>query len=198
MACHPNRSKNCYCSISIWLRHTENCGILILHLEQYKITLQYINSDTPSGNVAEVHWGMALIAYAQANQVSSTSQCCTATKEMHLRTALEHAENARLLYRSIGAQLRADTVICQIAQIEQKLGAIDKVRRYLQEVLVTWAPALDELATNTTRDKQQQQEIANVVSSAAYSLADIELEAQHFDQALTILQSGTGSRKTQL
>src|SRR5436305_2894495 len=79
-------------------------------LEQYKTTLRYVNSDTPLGYVAEVYWGMALIAYAQANKVSSTSQCSTAMKEKHLHTALEHAENARLLYRSIGAQLRADTV----------------------------------------------------------------------------------------
>jgi transcriptional regulator with XRE-family HTH domain len=160
-------------------------------LEQYKITLNYVNSETPFGYVAEVHWGLALIAHAQANQISSTAECSTTMKEMHLRTALEHAETARFLYRSIGAQIRADTVTCHIAQIEQKLGAIDKVRRYLQEVLVTWTPALAEQDTEAgasptpTRDKHQQQEIANIVSCAAYSLADIELKAQHLDLALT-------------
>jgi transcriptional regulator with XRE-family HTH domain len=168
-------------------------------LEQYKMTLDYVSSETSLGYVAEVHWGMALIAYAQANQVSSTSQCSTAMKEKQLLTALEHAENARFLYRSSGALLRADTVTCHIAQIEQKLGAVDKVRHYLQEVLVTWTPALDELATNTTRDQHQQQQIANIVSSAAYSLADIELEARHFDQALSYsdqaLEAGKRSYK---
>src|SRR5579859_530623 len=154
-------------------------------LEQYKITLNYVNSDTPFGYVAEVHWGLALIAHTQANQTSNAAQGAATMKEMILRTALEHAENARFLYRSIGSQIRADTVTCHIAQIEQKLGAIDKARHYLREVLVTWAPALNEQATSPTRDKLQQQEIANIVSCAAYSLANIELEAQHFEQALT-------------
>ena len=168
-------------------------------LEQYKITLNYVNSDTPFGYVAEVHWGIALIANAQANQVSSTSQCSATIKEKHLRTALEHAENARFLYRSIGAQLRADTVTCHMARIEQKLGAVDKVRHYLQEVLQTWAPTLDELTTSTTRDKHQQQEIANIVSSAAYCLASIKLEAQQFEEALAYsdqaLEAGKRSYK---
>lgn len=153
-------------------------------LEQYTITLNYINSDTPFGYVAEVHWGLALIAHTQSNQMLSITQRSTMMKEMHLRTALEHAETARFLYRSIGERVRADTVTCHIAQIELKLGDIDKVRRYLQEVLVTWTPTLDDLPTNTTRDKCQEQAIANIVSSAAYVLADIELEAHHFDQAL--------------
>jgi transcriptional regulator with XRE-family HTH domain len=168
--------------------------------EQYKITLNYVNSETPFGYVAEVHWGLALIAHAQANQTSNTDQCSTTMKEMHLRTALEHAETARFLYRSIGARVRADTVTCHIAQIEQKLGAIDKVRHYLQEVLATWTPVLGEQDTDAeastgsaqdtgsaqgtipTRDRRQ--EIANIVSYAAYSLADIELEAQNFELAL--------------
>jgi transcriptional regulator with XRE-family HTH domain len=150
-------------------------------LEQYKITLHYVNSDTPFGYVAEVHWGMALIAYAQAKQASNTFQYSHTIREKHLHAALEHAENARFLYRSIGAQIRADTVTCHIAHIEWKLGAIDKVRHSLQEVLSTWAPVLDELPNASNK---QQQEIANIVSSAAYSLASIELEALHFDQAL--------------
>ncbi len=168
-------------------------------LEQYKITLNYVNSDTPFGYVAEVHWGMALIANAQASQMSSASQDATTTKEMHLRAALEHAENARFLYRSIGAKVQADTVTCHIAQIEQKLGVVDKVRHYLQEVLVTWTPTFEDLTTNATGDKHQQQAIANIVSCAAYSLADIELQAQHFDQALTYanlaLEAGKRSYK---
>src|SRR5437764_5553978 len=149
--------------------------------EQYKITLNYVNSETPFGYVAEVHWGMAIIAHAQANQISSISQDSTIMKEMHLRTALEHAETARFLYRSIGAKARADTVTCHIAQIEQKLGAVDKVRRYLQEVVATWTPALAEQATE---NKYREQEMANIVSCPAYSLAALQLDAQHFEQAL--------------
>ena len=168
-------------------------------LEQYKITLNYVNSETPFGYVAEVHWGLALIAHTQANQMLGTTQDARAMKEMHLRDALEHAETARFLYRSIAERVRADTVTCHIAQIEQKLGEVDKVRRYLQEVLVNWTPILDEQDTDTTRDKQQQQEIANIVSCAAYCLADIELEAQHFEQALAYseqaLEAGKRSYK---
>lgn len=168
-------------------------------LEQYKITLHYVNSDTPFGYVAEVHWGMALIANAQANQVSGASQSPIATKEEQLHFALERAENARFLYRSIGDRIKADTVTCHIAQIEQKLGDTDKVRRYLQEVLVNWRPTLNNPNADTTRGEHQQQEIANIVSSAAYTLADIEFEAQHFDLALTYsdlaLEAGKRSYK---
>jgi transcriptional regulator with XRE-family HTH domain len=168
-------------------------------LEQYRITLHYVNSATPFGYVAEIHWGMALIAYAQANQVSSNAQSSRMEQEKHLHIALEHAENARFLYRSIDAQVRADTVTCHIAHIEQKLGEADKVRLYLQKVLLTWEPVLDEQIVNNSGDKYQQQAIANIVSSAAYSLANIELDAHHFDQALAYsnqaLEAGKRSYK---
>jgi transcriptional regulator with XRE-family HTH domain len=154
-------------------------------LEQYKTTLHYVNSNTPFGHVAEIHWGMALIAYAQANQMSNTFQYSKTMREKHLQSALEHAENARFLYRSIESLVQADTVTCHIAHIERKLGAVDKVHHYLQEVLTTWTPVLDEPSANNARNQRQQQEIANIVSSAAYSLANIELEAGKFDQALT-------------
>ncbi len=153
-------------------------------LEHYRITLQLVSQATPFGYVAEAHWGMAMIAYAQANQLSNGTQCSSAFKEMHLRTALEHAENARFLYKAIGERFRAATVTCQIAQIEQTLGAIDKVRGYLEEILSSWSSVLSEPPPTDPVEKKQQQEIANIVSSAACSLAGIELEVHHYEQAL--------------
>src|SRR5579884_1320642 len=150
-------------------------------LDQYKITLEMINRDTPFGYVAEVHWGMALIAFAQANSLQNDHiDIC---KETKLRTALEHAENARFLYRAIGEQLRAASVTCQIAQIEQALGDITKVRAYLKEVLASWSFTLNEPPAVTIHDKRRQQEEANVVSAAACSLAGIELDAGNYEAA---------------
>src|SRR5690348_15755118 len=56
-------------------------------LEHYNIALQLVSRDTPFGYVAEVHWGMALIAYAQAHRLSEHAHC----REPKLRSALEHA-----------------------------------------------------------------------------------------------------------
>jgi len=155
-------------------------------LDQFKVTLQMMNRDTPFGYVAEAHWGIALIAFAQANEVQKNSfntQCISKCKESQLRTALEHAENARFLYRAIGEQLRAAAVSCQIAQIEQALGDVERVRAYLEEILSTWSYTLDEPAAITLQDKHRQQEEASVVSAAACSLAGIELEARNYEAA---------------
>jgi transcriptional regulator with XRE-family HTH domain len=150
-------------------------------LDQYKDTLEMMNRDTPFGYVAEVHWGMALIAFAQANSIQRDHiHIC---RETNLRAALEHAENARFLYRAIGEQLRAASVTCQIAQIEQALGDITKVRTYLKEVLASWSFTLNEPPAITTHDKRRQQEEANVVSAAACSLAGIELDAGNYEVA---------------
>ncbi len=162
-------------------------------LEQYKITLGLVSRETLSGYVAEAHWGMALIVYAQANRMPPAVRCaCT---EAQLRTALEHAENARFLYRSIGEQLRAATVTCQIAQIEQHLGAEDKVRSYLEEILAIWSSSLAASASVELVDKRHVQEIANIVSSAACSLAGIELEAKQYEQALRYVDQAIDAGK---
>jgi tetratricopeptide (TPR) repeat protein len=149
-------------------------------LEHYKSTLQLINRDTPFGYVAEVHWGMALIAFAQAHRLSDSASC----RESQLRLALEHAENARFLYRAIGEHLRAATVTCQIAQIEQALGQIEKVCQYLEEILTNWSFVLQEPPAMTSVEKHRQQEAANIVSSAACALAGIKLEERDYEKAL--------------
>lgn len=153
-------------------------------MEHYKLTQELVCNDTPSGYVAEVHWGMALIAYAQANRFSAQSPC----RKEKLRIALEHAENARFLYRAIGEQLRASTVTCQIAHIEQGLGDREKVRRYLEEILASWPEVLQEPIAISGSEKQQQQETANIVSSAACSLAALELEAKQYERALEYVE----------
>jgi tetratricopeptide (TPR) repeat protein len=155
-------------------------------LGHYQTTLQMMNHDTPFGYVAEAHWGMALITFVQAN--SLRQQFCftqedVACKEKKLRAALKHGENARSLYRAIGEQLRATTVTCQIARIEQALGEGEKVRSSLEEALATWLHILDEPPASTPQEKQRQQEQAGIVSAAACSLASIELEAKNYQAA---------------
>ncbi len=171
-------------------------------LEQYQITLQMVNRDTPFGYVAEVHWGIALIAFVQARSLQTASNGIGPCKEVKLRIALEHAENARFLYRSIGEQLRAALVTCQIAQIEYALGDVEKVRTYLKDVLSSWSATLNEPVATTSTEKFRQQEEANVVSAASCSLAGIELEAMNYklactyaDQALEASKRSNKSRR---
>lgn len=152
-------------------------------LEQYHITLKMMNSHTPFGYVAEAHWGIALIAFAQANKMNSTINGI-GTHEQRLHTALEHAENARFLYRSIGEQLQGAAVSCQIARIEQALGNKAKARSYLQEVLATWTNVFKQPVATSGPEKRIQQQEANVVSAAACTLAGIELESGNYDLAL--------------
>ncbi|QBD82730.1 XRE family transcriptional regulator [Ktedonosporobacter rubrisoli] len=163
-------------------------------LEHYKITLRMMNSETPSGYVAEAHWGIALIAFAQAHGMRN-SPAQAHDKEQKLRLALEHAENARFLYRSVGEQLRAAAVTCQIAQIEQTLGEVEKVGAYLKEILRTWSPSLEQDLATTLPEKRKQQEEANVVAIAACSLANIELEAKRYAQARSYVDLALAASK---
>ncbi len=153
-------------------------------LEHYKLTLQLTSSDTLLGYVAEAHWGIALIAYAQANKLPSNANTQVICKHTQLRIALEHAENARFLYRSIGEQLRAAAVTCQIAQIEQTLGNAEKVRSSLEEILTHWHTIFAEPIATQPTEKRRQQETASIVSAAACTLAAIELDAGNSTQAL--------------
>jgi transcriptional regulator with XRE-family HTH domain len=155
-------------------------------LEHYQITLKMMNQDTPFGYVAEAHWGMALIAFTQAYKMRKDDPL----REQKLRTALEHAENARFLYRSISEPLRAAAVTVQIAQIEKELGnqQSQTIRRYLQEILDTWQHVLEEPEAASPEDQRHQKEQANIVSVAACSLAGMALEAGNIDEALTYVK----------
>ncbi len=162
-------------------------------LEHYKITLAMINNETPFGYAAEAHWGIALLAFAQANRASNT--IIEKWKETQLGIALEHAENARFLYRSMGEQLRAAAVSCQIAQIEFTLGHAGKVRTYLEEILTTWSSVCDEPVATLPAEKRKQQEIASTVSAAACSLANIELDAREYQKALGYVEQALRAGK---
>lgn len=171
-------------------------------LEHYQKTLQMMNNDTPFGYVAEAHWGLAIIAFVKAynmQKLSSTAQTC---REPYLHLALEHAENARILYRSIGEPLRAAAVTCQIAQIEKELGHLENVSHYLHDLLETWRPTLQEPAATEDEERQQEVEKANVVSAAACTLAGLALEAGNIEeareQAHYALQAGERSYPTRL
>ncbi|MBO0777487.1 MAG: helix-turn-helix transcriptional regulator [Ktedonobacteraceae bacterium] len=142
-------------------------------LEQYYLTLTMMNSDTPSGYVAEANWGIAVILLAQIKRFPLLEEPLYRSK---LLVALEYAENARFLYRSIGERFQTMLVTCQIAEIEQWLGNIEKARVYLQEVLSRQPVPGDESATGIEEKRMQQRE-ANVHSTAACRLAEIELEA---------------------
>jgi transcriptional regulator with XRE-family HTH domain len=167
-------------------------------LDQYHVTLQMMNSNTPSGYVAEAHWGLALVTFTQATRSGHSAykkQC----RDKKLRLSLEHAENARFLYRSVSEHLLAATVTCQIARIEQALGNKDKARSYLSEILTNWSAVLKQPPATSGADKRIQQKEANIVSAAACTLASIELEEGHYEQACSwvecALQAGQYSYK---
>lgn len=159
-------------------------------LDQYTATLAMMNGDTPFGYGAEAHWGLALIAFAQAHKIDKE-----ASKNDKLHMALEHAENARFLYRAMGEQLRVAAVTCHIAQIETALGDIEKVRTYLKDVLNSWSRVLDEPPAVIAQDKHRQQEEARIVSDAACSLAAIELEAGNHQLACTYADQALAAGK---
>jgi tetratricopeptide (TPR) repeat protein len=171
-------------------------------LDQYAFTLRMVNRDTPFGYAAEAHWGMSLIAFAQSHNMGRelpSQSPPSFWRETKLHVALEHAENARFLYRAIGEPLRAAAVTCHIAQIEQASGRIEQVRTALEEVLSAWSYTLEEPAATTPEEKHHQQEAANVVSAAACALAGIELEAHNYEAACDYveraLQAGRKSYK---
>ncbi len=155
-------------------------------LEHYQITLKMMNRDTPFGYVAEAHWGMALIAFTQGYKTRKDDPL----REKQLSIALEHAENARFLYRSIGEPLRAAAVTVQIAQIEKELDNQQNptIRKYLQEILDTWQHVLQEPEAIDIEDQRHQKEQLNIVSVAACSLAGMALEAGNIDEALKYIE----------
>jgi transcriptional regulator with XRE-family HTH domain len=165
--------------------------------EHYTITLSMMNQDTPFGLVAEAHWGMSLIAFTQARRILQNRQQTDPSQHKQLLLmALEHAENARVLYRSIGQHLRAASVTCQIADIDLALGNTEKVYSYLQALLSTWSHALNE---PVAADKKRHQEELCVIAASARTLAEIELERENYQEALCYanrsLQAAQGSYK---
>lgn len=151
-------------------------------LEEYRAALRLMNSGTPSGYVAETHWGLAIIYFIRAY----TMQKCPESEERkeQLLLALDHADIARRFYNSVGETLQVAAVTCQIAQIEKELGHQEKVHNYMQELLKTWKPVLQEPEATRTEAKQHQKERANIVSAAASTLAHLAFKIPDYEHAL--------------
>lgn len=150
--------------------------------EEYQVALNLMSSSTALNYIAEAHWGMSLVAFERANLVE-----CPPDREKELSLALKHAENACILYRSIGENIRDALLTCQIGLIEQASGKLDDARRHLCEVLEEWTPQLDKLVQEGSPSKanvRNVQEVANVISVVACSLAGIEFDVQNYDEAL--------------
>ena len=77
---------------------------------------------------------------------------------------------------------------CQIGLIEQEAGKVDEAHRHLLDVLQSWMPELERLTNGAETEQRQILEIANIVSAAACSLADIELETKNYLEALKYVQ----------
>jgi transcriptional regulator with XRE-family HTH domain len=157
-------------------------------LEQYQITLRMINNETPFGYVAEAHWGMSIIAFVKAYRLKEQPGEHDSCRKQLLQTALEHAENARVLYRSIHDPLQESLVRCHIAQIERELGNTDRVQRDMSQLLEIWAdprhaPLHGHNGTAETSTERQQR--ANIIAVAACTLCGIALEQGDYTQART-------------
>lgn len=163
---------------------TRELGQLDAALKEYQAVLKMMNPSTPLQYVAEAHWGIALVIFGLADDLpEETDQPRRESPQM--QEALRHAEDAAVLYRSIGESLRASLLDCQIGLIEQAMGNLNSARQRLRRVLETWTPTLDD-AVNTT--SYSLKERANVVSAAACYLAQVELEDGHCEVARTYVE----------
>ena len=163
---------------------TRELGQLDAALEEYQTVLKMMNPSTPLRYVAEAHWGLALVLFEQAEE--DTEEADQPHKERpQIQDALMHAEDAAVLYRSIGETLRASLLDCQIGLIEQSMGNLNGARKRLRRVLEAWTPTLDD-AVNTT--PYSLKERANVVSAAACYLAGIELDDSNCQVARTYVE----------
>ena len=152
-------------------------------LKQFKKTLSLVNRDTPFGYVAEAQWEISLIEVALANvliQEPLNEAEAQQQRIEQLQQALEHANNALHLYRSIGEQLQEAALTCHIARIKQELGYTQEVQQQLQNLLATWT---EKMQTTCSSDTDTHMAQANIVSSAAYMLAEIALDNQELDKA---------------
>ncbi|HLZ81569.1 MAG TPA: helix-turn-helix transcriptional regulator, partial [Ktedonobacteraceae bacterium] len=156
-------------------------------LEQYSVALGIMDTRTSLHFVAEAHRGMSLIAIEWFHR-SLKQQENTTYRESQLQLALKHAENASILYRSIGDSLREALLTCQIGLIEQLSGKPDEARKRLLEVLSTWQPVFETHIRATAVEQGKLQEMATVIFASACLLARIELEAQNHEAALKFVQ----------
>jgi tetratricopeptide (TPR) repeat protein len=148
----------------------------------YRSALARIDHNAPLHYVADAHWGLALVLLEQASKMENTNQP-DMQKEM-LQRALKHAENARVLYEATGEALNAFSVSCDIALIEQLTGNLDKARVYLQDILETWLPMLNDSSKHPAINHRYRNGPGSIVAAASCYLAGVELEAHHYEKAL--------------
>ncbi len=176
---------------------TRELGQLEAAYGHFQDALAMMNVTTPLHLVAEAHWGISLVIFELANNISDysingVSQVDYAKAQKQI--ALNHAQNARTLYSATDEVLRVALLDCQIALIEESLGNLSGAHERLQKVLDSWLPTLDPnvlASSQPPADKMQQyslKERANVVSAAACYLASVEHAEQFDDQALVHIQ----------
>lgn len=157
---------------------------------QYQAALKLMDSDTSLSYVAETHWGMSLIAFQRARKAE-----CFDEKEQQFQLALEHAENARILYRSIDEAVKEALLTCHIGLIHQSQGNLEAARQVLCKLLEKWQPELDQEMRDSDGNSRRLAELANLVSAIACSLAGIELEAGNRDAALHFVEQAKEASK---
>lgn len=156
-------------------------------LEAYQVALEMMDASTSLIYVAETHWGISLIATELANKPNNGA-ICPVERAKQLRIALEHASNASILYRSVGQRQREALLLCQIGLIKKAQGNLVEAREQLRGVLDSWQNQLEASPEHTTESQRERQERANLVSAVACSLASIELEEKHYDEALNYIK----------
>jgi tetratricopeptide (TPR) repeat protein len=175
-------------------------------LNYYRKALTAMSALTPLRYVAEVHWGLALVYYRQAQDWLSQSdneleEEEEGTRKNFLQEAWRHAEKAYTLYDAITDKLNADLLQCQMALVEQAQGQVDESRQRLTRVLEAWQKTMVVDGTHPTSGEWAYKlaERANVVSASACCLAGLECQAGRLDKALEIvdvaIQAGEKSYK---
>ena len=162
--------------------------------EHFDSALRMMSSNTLSGYVAEAYLGKSLIALVQATTLEPI-EVNTSEREGYLRIALDHAESAHTLYRSIGEVLCAATASCTIAEIQLERGDRETAHQVLLNVVGAWK-ANDQSSEALPGDAQgRSNEPASVASSAFYLLAEIEVGKGLYEDALTSAQRALQASK---
>ena len=151
--------------------------------EQYQFALKMMDSSTSVSYVAETHWGMSLIAFQRAKKTE-----CSPDKEMKFSLALDHAENARALYRSIDETIKAALLTCHIALIHQSQGNLASARQDLCKLLEKWQLELKRDFNASDYAGPTLASVSNLVSAITCSLAGIELEVGNISAAFHFVE----------
>ena len=151
--------------------------------ERYQAALKMMDSSISLSYIAETHWGMSLIAFQRAGKAE-----CLCEKEKQFQLALDHAESAHALYRSIDDAVKEALLTCHIGLIHQAQGKLDAARQSLCKLLERWQPELEQEISMVEGNDLRLAELGNLVSAIACSLAGIELEADNLEAALHFVE----------